>query len=135
MPRRFDQQQMTAGLQAPGQCLDGSNGRNCFMDHVKREHEVAGSFEVNQPEIFVGALAQLGSAVESAFLEASTQSSQHAFLNIDAHEPSVRAQGLGDREGKEAQRRAELEHAVLGFEQRQDNGGGILEQASQGTGQ
>jgi hypothetical protein len=108
MPRRFNQQQMTAGLQASGQCLDGSCGRNGFMDHVKREHEVAGSFEVNQPEIFVCALAQLGSAAEPAFLEASTQSSKHAFLHIDAHESSVGAQSLGDRKGEESQRRAEL---------------------------
>jgi len=76
------------------------------MDHVKREHEVAGSFEVNQPEIFLCALAQLGSAAEPAFLEALAQSSQHAFLHIDAHKPSLRAQGLGDRKGEESQRRA-----------------------------
>jgi hypothetical protein len=105
------------------------------MDHVKREHEVAGSFHVSQPEIFLCALAQLGSAAEPAFLEASTQSSQHAFLHINAHEPAVRAQGLSHRDGEESQRRAELEHAVLGFEQRQNNGGGILEQAPQRAGQ
>ncbi len=118
MPGRFNQQQMTAGLQATGQCLHGSCGRNGFVDHVKREHEVAGSFKVNKPEIFVRALAQFGSAGEPAFLETSTQSSQHAFLHVDAHEPSVRAQRLGDREGKESQRRAELKYAILGFEQR-----------------
>jgi hypothetical protein len=131
MPRRFNQQQMTAGLQAPGQCLHGSWGRNGFVDYVKREHEVAGSFEVHEPEIFVRALAQLGTAGKPAFLQASTQSSQHTFLHVDAHKPSVRAQRLGDREGEESQRRAELEHAVLWFEQRQDNGGRVLEHASQ----
>jgi hypothetical protein len=131
MPRRFNQQQATAGLQASGQCLHGSCGRNGFVDHVKREHEIASSFEVSKPEIFVRALAQLGSASEPAFLETPTQSSQHAFLHVDAHEPSVRAQRLGDREGEESQRRAEFEYATLWFEQRQDNGGRILEHSSQ----
>jgi hypothetical protein len=131
MPRRFNQQQMTARLQASGQCLHRSCGRNGFVDHVKREHEIAGSFEVNKPEIFVRALAHFDAAGEPAFLETSTQSSQHTFLHVDAHQPSVRAQRLGDRKSEESQSRAELEHAILGFEQRQDNGGGVLEHASQ----
>jgi len=53
MARGVNQQQMTAGLQASGQCLHGSSRRNGFVDHVKREHKIAGSFEVSKPEIFV----------------------------------------------------------------------------------
>jgi hypothetical protein len=62
MPWRFNQQQKAAGLQASGQCLHGSRGRNGFVDHVKREHEIEGSFQIREPEIFLRGLAQLGLA-------------------------------------------------------------------------
>jgi hypothetical protein len=104
VPWGFDEQELSAGIQASGQRCHGCRWRNGLVNHVQRKSQVAPL--VVEAEILVRALAKLDTVEQTPLVEAFLEAGEHAFLYLHAHDLSGRPYCLRDGYGEEAQRGA-----------------------------